>query len=203
MNERHDSGTIGKSAWQSQTLDAPTISLAFVHHQIGKLNADTRRETLLAYAAIAVCAGAALFALLNASPALSIPMGYVYRVGMTLALLGAVCVALQMRRRTTALARPDDSVRQSLQAYRGELQRRRDYHLESWRWSLLPMVPAVLVLVVGGALYDQHPDAMVHYGLMALFVVAVTVLAVWDQRRKGRAFQRELDALDTLERPPG
>jgi hypothetical protein len=59
----------------------------------------------------------------------------------TLALLGAVYVALQMRGRSRSLARRDDSMQHSLQAYREELERRRDYYLESWRWALWPMVP--------------------------------------------------------------
>jgi hypothetical protein len=201
MTEGHDSSTTGKSAWQTQTLDAPTISLAFIHHQIDKLNKDIRREAVLLYAAFAVYTAAALIALLNPSPTLSVPMGYVYRGGMILALLGGGYFALQMRRHSRTLAHPDRSVQQSLQAYRGELERRRDYHLKSWRWSILPMVPALGVFLIGGPLYDQRPHALRQYLIMALFVVFMTGLAVWNQRRKARTFQQELDAIGTLQRP--
>jgi hypothetical protein len=198
MNERHDGSTIGRSAWQSQSLEAPPISVAFVHHQIEKLNAQTRRESVLVYASAALCAGGALFALLNASPALSISMGYVYRVGMMLALLGAVYGALRMRARRTDLGRTDEDVHQSLQAYRAELERRRDYYREAWRWSILPMIPAPVVLLIGGAVYDPRPHMMLQYGLMGLLVVVATALAVRNQRSKAKGFQQELDALGTL-----
>jgi hypothetical protein len=197
MNERHDGSTIGKSAWQSQPLTAPLMSLAFVHHQIEKLNAEVRRETVLFYAAAALCAAGALFALLNASPALSVAMGYVYRVGMMLGLLGALYGALQMRGHKTALARPDEDVQQSLQAYRAQLERRRDIYLQAWRWSILPMMPSALVLLIGGAVYDQRPHAILQYGLLGLLVIVATVLAVRNQRGKVKTFQQELDALRT------
>jgi hypothetical protein len=198
MNERHDGSTIGKSAWQSQSLEAPMISLAFVHQQIARLNAEIRRETVLVYASTGLCAAGALFVLLNVSPALSVPMGYVVRVGVMLALLGALYGALQMPRRKTALARPDENVRQSLQAYRAELERRRDIYLQAWRWSILPMWPSALVLLIGGAVYDQRPQAILQYGLLGLLVIAATALAVRNQRGKARMFQHELDALGTL-----
>jgi hypothetical protein len=201
MNERHDGSIIGKSAWQSQSLEAPPISLAFVHHQIDKLKADIRRETVLFYASAAALAGAALFALLNVPPALSVPMGYVVRFGMMLGLLGAMYGAWQMRGHKTALARPDENVLQSLQAYRGELERRRDYWREAWRWSILPVLPSALVLLIGGAVYDQRPHMTLRYAVLGLLVVVATALAVRNQRRKVRIFQRELDALGTLQRP--
>jgi hypothetical protein len=197
MSERHDGSTIGRSAWQSQPLEAPVMSLAFVHHQIEKLNAEVRRETVLFYASAAVAAVGALFVLLNVNPALSVPMGYVVRVGMMLGLLGALYGALQMRGRKTALARPDEDVQQSLQAYRAELERRRDIYLQAWRWSILPMMPSALVLLIGGALYDQRPHAILQYGLLGLLVIVATVLAVRNQRGKVKTFQQELDALRT------
>jgi cytochrome bd-type quinol oxidase subunit 2 len=198
MNETHDGSTIGKSAWQSQPLEAPVISLAFVHQQIDKLNAEIRRETVLVYVSAGVCAAGALFVLLNVSPTLSVPMGYVVRVGLILALLGALYGALLMPGRKTARARPDENVHHSLQAYRAELERSRDRYLQAWRWSILPMLPSALVLLMGGAVYDQRPQAVWQYGLLGLSVIAATALAVWNQRGKAKAFQQELDAVGTL-----
>jgi hypothetical protein len=86
---------------------------------------------------------------------------------------------------------------ESLQAYRAELERRRDIYLQAWRWSILPMLPSALVLLIGGAVYDQRPHAILQYGLLGLLVIVATVLAVRNQRGKVKTFQQELDALRT------
>jgi hypothetical protein len=64
----------------------------------------------------------------------------------------------------------------SLDAYREELKRRRDYCWDAWRWSMWPIAPSILVMFVGGLVYDPRPNKLVHYGIMALFVVAFTLL---------------------------
>lgn len=126
-------------------------------------------------------------------------MGYVTRIGLVLAVLGALWLGWEVRRRRSKLiTRSDESVQQSLDAYRAELQRRRDYYLDSWRWSLWPMLPSLLVLLAGGALYDTRPNAPMHYLVATVLAVAFTLLGVWHYRRKGHDYQRELDALGTL-----
>ncbi|MBB6094111.1 hypothetical protein HNQ60_002992 [Povalibacter uvarum] len=192
-----------KSAWQSQPLDAPVVSLAFVHHQASRLNKDFRQQKGLMYWALGIMVAAGLVTVFRDPPSDIGPMLYVMRVGILLALAGAVCVVLEMRSRARMLQSRDDvTVTQSLDAYRSELERRRDYYLHSWRWSLLPMLPAALVLIVGGMIYDPHPEMLSHYGLIVVFAVAFTAAGVWDHRRKGHAYQGELDALGTLEHRP-
>ena len=61
-------------------------------------------------------------------------------------------------------------------------------------------MPAVLVLVGGGIMFDPSPDKVNHYGLMVAWVVIGSAFALLKNRRKARAFQDELNALATLER---
>lgn len=198
----HQESNVGKTVWQSQTLDAPPISLAFVHHQVAKLNAEFRRERLLLYWVVGLGVVALLVALLKPVPEAAVALTYVNRVGVVLAFLGFAYVTIQARRRGSQVTtHPGESVARSLEAYRTELQRRRDYYAGSWRWSVLPLLPTALVYLGGGALFDPKPNTLLRYGLLGLFVVTFTLLGILDYKRKARTFQRELDAIDTLYRP--
>jgi hypothetical protein len=198
MSERRQndgSDDMIKAAWQSQALEAPRISLELVRHHVDKLNADLREQTFLMYLGLVLLAGLLPFGLLRGSSS-----AYML-AGSLLALVGAIYVTLELRRRGSKLNTPvGGSIVQTLDAYRAELERRRDYYLDSWRWSIWPMVPSVLVFIVGGALYGTRPNAVRHSIWMGVFAVIVTLLAVWDHRRKGHAYQRELDAFETLNR---
>lgn len=197
----HQESNMGKTVWQSQTLDAPPISLAFVHHQVAKLNAEFRREKLLLYSVVGLGV-VILVTLLKPLPEATAALTAVNRVGVVLAFLGFVYVTIQARRRGSQVTtHPEESVARSLDAYRTELQRRRDYYAGSWRWSVLPLLPTGLVFLVGGALLDQKPNVLLRYGLAGLLAVIVTLLGILDHKRKAKMFQQELDALETLNRP--
>lgn len=199
MTERQGTDA-SKLAWQSQPIAAPTISLTFIHHHAAKLNAQLRHETHLLYGATILGSVVALTALLMRASEMSAPMTYVTGLGVFLSIAGFILVALQARRRSRHVAiRQDESVAASLDAYRAELQRHRDYCLGSWR-SLAPLVPAVAAVFIGGIWFDPRPQTGLRYTLLAVFAVVVTLLGVLHSRGKAKAFQEELDALDTLER---
>lgn len=199
MTERQESD-MSKLAWQSQPIDAPTISLAFIHHHATRLNAQLRREMQVLYGTVVLGIVVAVIALLKRAPESSTAMTYVTSLGVVLAIAGFIYVTVQARRRGGQVAiRPEESVAASLNAYRAELQRCRDYYLGTWRWSIGPLLPSVAVFLIGGFWFDPRPQSGLRFGLLTIFVVVFTVLGVLDHRRKARAFQGELDALDTLE----
>ena len=193
MSETPKNTELGKSVWQSQALDAPRVTVEFVRHHIDKLNADFRRELRLMYVSIGLIVIVLLTTLSETGD-----WARVSRIGIILTILGAGYLLTQMRRRANELKSQGESgIMQTLEAYRAELQRRRDYYLDSWRWSVWPMLPALLALLGGGAIYDRERGAM-HYLMMILLCIVLLVIAVWDHRRKGRVYQRELDAFETL-----
>lgn len=192
---------LSKQAWQTQAIDAPAITLAFIHHHVAKLNAQFRRETHLLYSVVAVGVVVTLVALFKSAPEVPTAMTHMNRVGVILAIGGFIYVAVQARRRGSQVAiRPDESVAHSLSAYRTELQRRRDYYLFSWRWSIGPLLPSVIVFLVSGFWLDPRPQSGLRFGLLSAFVVVFTLLGMLDHRRKAKMFQKELDALDSLYR---
>lgn len=200
MTEQRES-EMSKQAWQSQAIEVPTISLAFIHHHVAKLNAQFRHEKQLVTWTVALGIVAALVALLIPAPDMSIARTYVTFLGVVLAIAGFIYVALQVRRRGGQVAiRAEEGIADSLNAYRIELQRRRDYYLGSWRWSIGPLLPAAAVFLIGGFWFDPRPESRLHVALASVFAVVFTLLGALDHRRKAKAFQEELDALDTLGR---
>lgn len=191
MSERTEDTDRVKAAWQGQSVDVPRISLELVRHHVDKLNADLREQNMLMYFGIAIMVGILPFVLMKDSRTF-------LWVGLLLAVFGAGYLMIEIRRRSRTLGDSGGNVMQTLDAYRAELERRRDYYLHSWRWSIWPMIPSVLVLLVGGAVYGTRPDALSHSIRAGLFAVVATWVAVWHHRRKGRAYQRELDAFESL-----
>lgn len=200
MTERQGTD-MSKLAWQSQPIDPPQITLTFIHHHASKLNAQLRREKQALYGTIVVGSVVTVAALLLRAPTMSTAMIYVTSLGLMLAIAGFIYVAMQAQRRSSRVAlRPEESVAASLNAYRTELQRRRDYYHHSWRWSIGPLLPALAMFLIGGFWFDPRPESGLRYGLAVLIVIVVPLLGVLHHRSKAKAFQEELDAVDTLER---
>jgi len=187
---------MGKQAWQSQALDAPPISLEFIHFQVAKLKSGWRRELQHLYWAVGagVCAG--LIAIFKDAPA---EMTLVIRSGAALAILGFIAVVLMARRQDRQMQAPEQSFGRSLEAYRAELERRRDYYLSYSRWGFWFLMPAVVVLVGGGIVFDPRPDKLQYYGFMVAFAVFGNAYAILKARHRAHAFQNELNALATLD----
>jgi hypothetical protein len=193
MSEPQENSELGKTLWQTQALEAPRISLELVRHHVDKLNGDLREQKILMYFGIAIMACLLPFGFFKD------PTSNVLRVGSILAIIGAIYLTIEMRRRGSQLdSSVDGGILQTLDAYRAELERRRDYYLDSWRWSIWPMMPSLLVFLVGGSVYSTSQRSIGHHIAMGIFAVTAILLGTWDHRRKGRALQRELDAFETL-----
>lgn len=202
MNEHEQERNVGSATWQSQTLESPRISLEYVRHHARRLNADFRREVFSVYASIGACVLLLAFMLFRMHEPITGAFAHVLQLSAVLLLAAAVYLVFAMRRRGALLTEQSgDQVTKSLDAYRTELARRRDYYWHSWRWSLLPIVPALLVIVIGSALFDPRPDTFQRLGMALLLAALFTALAIWYHRRKGRECQRELEALATLHPP--
>lgn len=202
MSNENEEGNMGTQVWQSQPLEAPRISLEFVRYQAERLNADFRRQSRLGYA-IAIIAAILVALTMFWQPLVppSEPATFISRLGNLLFLAGTVYLVFQIRQRGKMLAfRSDGQMVESLDAYRSELLRRRDFYLESWRWSVWPIVPSLAAFLIGWVIIDQRPNKLLRYGLFAGFFIVGVLLAKWHGKREGQKYQRELDALATLDK---
>ena len=83
--------------------------------------------------------------------------------------------------------------------HRKELQRQRDFLRGIWRWYLLPMMPGLAVLLIGGAVVN--PDRLSRLSLLPPAVMAFFFYFVGRvNRRKAEELQQEIDALDAVEK---
>lgn len=86
----------------------------------------------------------------------------------------------------------------SLDAYRKELVRQRDFHCNGWFWSRLAvLIVAALVFCLGGAL--AHPAKANAFTVYAIIMLGAMVIAVFLNARISRKYQRRLDELEVIE----
>jgi drug/metabolite transporter (DMT)-like permease len=198
----------GNAVWQSQTREAPRISLQFVRRQAERINSDIRRETRMSYFGTAFCIALGLFVVFAPVPAWSVtpaPAAIVVVIQLTALLSALACIytAFQIRLRgKLQRAVEHEQVMQSLQAYRAALERRRDHYATAWRWALWPVMPAVVTILGGTLVFDERPHKWLRLGLAAAVCLIALLLSVWVSSRKSAWFRKELDALQTLEENP-
>jgi hypothetical protein len=202
MSDITEEKHVGSTVWQSQPSDAPRISLEFVRHQAEQLNSAWRWEQRKG---IGATIATVVFLIVLAFPPRFFPKDWAFlwslRAGVFLLTGAAVYLLFSKRRRGRLVTADNDiSVVHTLDAVRSELQRRRDYYLGNWRWSIWPVIPAMVVVFVGTALYDPRPGKLIRvFGVLGGALVATLLEALY-KNGKGRKYQRELDALASLDK---
>jgi hypothetical protein len=195
----------GITLWQSQAGESPCISLQYVRRQAERLNSDLQRERNRAYLGIGINALVLGLLFLAPSPEWStarVPAAIVLLVQVVAFLLFLTCGDLVyqiLRRAKLQMAAEHEQVMQSLDAYRCALERRRDHYTGAWRWSMLPAIPGVIVVLGGGWLVDERPDKLLRMSVATLVCALAFLLGAWVSLRKGDQFQREIDALKSLD----
>jgi hypothetical protein len=195
----------GNTVWQSQSIEAPRISLQYVRRQAERLNSGIQRELRFGYFGTALSALLGLVAVFAPAPAWSaveVPAVIVWVVQLTALLSFLACgyITFQIRRRgKLQQAVEHEQVMQSLHAYRTALERRRDHYSSAWRWSFWPVIPSVTIVFGGGLLFDERPGKWLRYSLSAVVCAVAFLCAAWVSWRKSAGFQREIDALETLD----
>jgi hypothetical protein len=193
------------AVWQAQHLEAPRISVDFVRLQAEKLNSAWRLEMHVIVIGIVITMVVLVAALtLRPSPGLHITkiteFVWSVRTASFLLVIGSVYLWFDMRRRGQLLNLiGNEGVVHTLDAYRSELRRRRDYYLGAWRWSFWPVIPAAVVTLGGAGLYDQRPGKWIRILVLAALEIAGLALVMLHNNAKGRRYQRELDALASMD----
>jgi hypothetical protein len=179
--------------WQSQALDAPRITLAFVLHQSDALRRRTRKDVASTY--IATAAGMAYFGWkcaesFSAEPLLSL--------ATALWIAAALTGLLLVRKLFASQVQPAElGVLDALKFYRRQLERQRDAGRGVWRWLPLLFVPGHMMLFASYFI-EITPIPWRAIIFAAVLIVLGTWIAIVMIEREARRIQKEIDALDSL-----
>jgi len=199
MSEPNEENNMSQMVWQSQPVEAPRISLEFVRLQVEKLQARFRCE-YYGMVGMSSCL-AILLGTLSYRSSIPLPRFILTQLGGFLVLAGTLFLTYLTHRRLKALMiNKGEQVLQSLEAYRAVLEQHRDHHLGTWPGVLWVMGPAMLVLFAGGLLYDERPNKLLRYMFIFLWFFFGMLWVAKYSKRKARQFQRELDALATMDK---
>ena len=138
---------------------------------------------------------------------LTISPQLVTRIGSILIMFGMAFMNAQIwldqRRRRRSLQRAEASGNvNSLDFFRSELVRQRQFHRGLWFWSrMAALYPGLLVFGIGASIVFPWPQNLAGISVAGVAVLLFP-LATWLNISKSRKYQREIDALDALKLPP-
>jgi len=179
--------------WQSQALDAPRISLAFVRQQSDTLRHRTRRDNVSYY--IVSTAGMTYFGWKCAE---SFSIEPLLSAATALWIVAALICLLLMRKRIASQAQPAEfGVLDALKFHRRQLERQRDAGRGVWRWLPLLFVPGHVMLFMS-YFFEITPIPWKGVIFAAVVIVSGTWIAIVMAEHVARRIQKEIDALDSL-----
>jgi hypothetical protein len=193
MND--EDNTNAKQTWQSQNLEITTMSVQQVRAKVEKLSRIVRRRTLIGgFACMTVLLS---FFYFSASS-----VNALERIGAILTALAAAFIGGQLLRRKIGPRRFGLSgggpTEPSVNFYRSELQRQRDFHRGVWLWSrLLIFIPGPAVFFLG--LASANPTQAKFIGIEVAVFALLLIVAIFRNLRHARGYQRELDELKAQE----
>jgi hypothetical protein len=183
-----------KQIWQNQPTEAMQMSLEEIRRKAHQFHNKARLKALTA-----IVIGIALCGVFAATVAK--PQYLVLRIGWGILSIWALYGAYQAYKWIwpSSLA-PEATVGTSLDFYRRELERRRDYVRHIWRRSGLWGCFTGLALVVAPALMGALRAPRLLVNAVPLFVLLTTWFVVFSSIRKRERtnLQREIDALNAL-----
>jgi len=187
-----------KKIWQEQPTEVTRMSLEEIRRKAHQFHSRGRLKALTA-----IVIGIALCGVFAATAAK--PQYLVLRIGWGILSLWALYGAYQAYKWIwpSSLA-ADATLSTSLDFYRRELERRRDYVRHIWRKSGLWLCFLGLALVVVPALIAalETPRLLVNAVPFFLLLSTWFVAFIYIRRRDQRTLQREIDELDALGTEP-
>lgn len=134
-------------------------------------------------------------------------------IPQTVARVGSVLIALgmafmlgqvwldQRRRRASRAAAETSGNINSLDYFRAELARQREFHRGVWFWSrMAALFPGMLVFGIGAIVVLPWPDNLVGYAITGVTVI-ICPIAIWLNLSKSKNYRCQIDALDALKHP--
>lgn len=188
--------------WRSQPAERIDISLEDVRRRAQRLERKVSWRNAREYVACVLVVG--VFGYYA-----SVFPDALIRAGCGLVIAGALFTAFRLHKMGAARKIPAElAFRACIGFQREELKRQRDLLLGVWQWYLLPFVPGMMVFLAG--LFEfamRQPHASGHArtvaGVLALAAAGCAVVFVGVAKLNdwaARKLQREIDALDRLER---
>lgn len=184
-----------KQAWQAAPAAEPLPSIANLERRATRFERTIRLRNAIEYVA------AALVVTLFGAFAIWMPLPVpTMRVGAALIAIGGIVVAWQLHRRAS-LALPDMGLPVLLR-HRTELVRQRDALASVWLWYLLPLVPGLVLMLLGPAI-DGGWDLLLRLRFADAAALALPpaffVWVWWINRRAAAKLTRMIDELDALQ----
>jgi hypothetical protein len=184
-----------QQVWQSQLTDAPRISLEYVRHQARGLESRTRRRNALEYGT-----GIVAFILFGFSAWQEWPERPIMVASLCWFALWCLFYVYRWHGRAAVKPAPgEDGVLDTLRYQRQQLERQRDVRRQSWRWWSPAVLPGFALFLVSKVI-EQNPLPLNEIVFLMLWVVAGVAISVGFLEGEARRLQREIDALDSLQR---
>ena len=177
--------------WQSQPVEPLIMSIEEIRKKAAafqrRIQGRNLRETVASLVAIGIFA---LFFKWFPAP--------VQRIGSCLTIAGYLYVLWRMNGSAAASRVPTNAAFEAcLTFHRRELVRQRDLLRTVWRWYLGPLVPGLLVSVLGAlATKARHPSDWWRAAPLLVVFAAVFWLVARLNRRAADCLQRQIDDLD-------
>jgi hypothetical protein len=185
--------------WQNQPQAAFHMPPEAIHKCMKRFNRRLLRRDLIIYI---ICLGETIW---FSYCFFAVP-GWIPKLGSFLIVVAMVYLACQIgldrHSRKVSRNQADASGNiNSLDFYRMELARQRDFHRGVWFWSRLAvLLPGMLVFSIGAMVV--FPKSAI--GFVLTFVTLVLVaIAIQINRRMSASYQRQIDALDSLSQSRG
>lgn len=180
-----------KALWQSQTTEVPSMQFSYLRHRAEELEKSLRFRSVLEQ-------GACFVGLIVCAVIIAFEQEPWKKLGAAMLLVGTSYALFQWRRRTLSKSvRSFEPASAGLEFYRRELERRRDIHRTAWLWYGLPIfIPATAFLILGMVYGDVHANDP--WLVIGLIVVSIILSLVYERTQVAK-FQREIDALTSLD----
>ena len=184
-----------KQLWQAEGRGSVPPEVADVHRRANAFYGRIGRRNGIEYAA------AALVVLVFSAWAI-IEQRPLIRLGLAMVAAGALFVGWQMRRRASLEQPPiAPTLVDAITYYRAQLARQRDALKSVWSWYLLPLLPGMVLVLLGRAFLsdgDGKGGAPLSLVPVLLIVALVFGLVWWANRKAADRLQEQIDQLDSM-----
>jgi hypothetical protein len=181
--------------WQTQPIEVPRISLAYVRHLTAALERRVRWRNAFEYAACVLAFGLAGWQAWEYWQNQARP---IMAAGLAWFAVWYVYYVIRWRRHAGLPPAPETGgVLDSLRYQRQQLVRQHDVRYQSWRWWAPTVAPGFILVVVSMCL-ELNPVPWNKIFFFGMWVTLAITLAVIVVERERSQIRQELDALDTL-----